>query len=150
DFYPTELREEIDELNAFVYEHVNNGVYLCGFATAQEAYDEAFDALFSALDELEARLANRTFLVGERLTEADVRLFPTLIRFDAVYYCHFKCNRNHIFEMPNLWRYLKRLWAIPAFRDTTDFEHIKQHYYYSHASLNPSRIVPKGPRLSIG
>ncbi|RME81778.1 MAG: glutathione S-transferase family protein [Zetaproteobacteria bacterium] len=149
DFYPAELREEIDEVNAFVYEHVNNGVYRCGFAATQRAYEEAFDALFSALDELEQRLEGAEFLVGGRLTEADVRLYPTLVRFDAVYYTLFKCNRNHIYEMPNLWRYLKRLYAIDAFRSTTDLHTIKTHYFASLRALNPSGIVPKGPRLPL-
>ena len=149
DYYPASLRTEIDEVNAFVYAHVNNGVYRCGFATAQDAYEEAFDALFAALDKLETRLEGREYLVGERLTEADIRLYTTLIRFDPVYHGHFKCNRNRIYDMPNLWRYLKELYAMPAFRDTTDFEHIKQHYYYSHASINPTRIVPKGPMMHL-
>ena len=149
DFYPAELRNEIDEINTFIYANINNGVYRCGFATAQASYEEAFDALFAALDVIEARLEGREYLVGDRLTEADIRLYTTLVRFDPVYFGHFKCNRNRIAEMPNLWRYLKRLYAMPAFRETTDFEHIKQHYYYSHASINPTRIVPKGPLLEL-
>ena len=149
DYYPAALQKEIDAVNAFVYDNINNGVYRCGFATAQKAYEKAYDALFAALDAIETRLAQHAFLVGERLTEADIRLYTTLIRFDAVYYSHFKCNRNRICDMPNLWRYLKALYAMPAFRKTTDFEHIKQHYYYSHASINPTRIVPKGPELHL-
>jgi len=147
DCYPEALRAEIDTINAFVQQQVNNGVYRCGFATTQAAYDEAFDTLFAALDQLETRLADRPFLAGERLTEADIRLFPTLIRFDAVYHGHFKCNRNRIADMPRLRGWLNRLWRMPAFRDTTDFHHIKQHYYVSHPSINPTRIVPKGPRM---
>ena len=149
DFYPAPLRDDIDEINAFIYERVNNGVYRCGFATTQDAYEEAFDALFAALDQLEARLEGRKFLVGERLTEADVRLFPTLVRFDAVYYALFKCNRHRICDMPNLWGYLKRLYAMPAFRDTTDLAQIKQHYYASLTRLNPTGIVPKGPAMAL-
>ncbi len=149
DYYPAELRDEIDEINAFVYDGINNGVYRCGFATTQTAYEKAFDVLFAALDTIEARLAEHTFLIGEQLTEADIRLYTTLIRFDAVYYGHFKCNRNRICDMPNLWRYLQGLYAMPAFREMTNFEHIKQHYYYSHASINPTRIVPKGPELHL-
>jgi len=149
DYYPAGLRKEIDAVNAFVYGDINNGVYRCGFATTQTAYEKAFDALFAALDTIEARLAERTFLIGEQLTEADIRLYTTLIRFDVVYYSHFKCNRNRICDMPNLWRYLQGLYAMPAFRETTNFEHIKQHYYYSHTSINPTRIVPKGPELHL-
>jgi len=149
DYYPEALRDDIDAVNTFIYDKINNGVYKCGFATAQRAYDDAFDQLFAALDEIEARLAGRDYLVGEQLSEADIRLYTTLIRFDAVYYGHFKCNRNRIAEMPNLWRYLKHLYAMPAFHETTDFEHIKQHYYYSHESINPTRIVPKGPLLDL-
>jgi len=145
DYYPVELRDEIDAINAFVYDNINNGVYRCGFATTQAAYEEAFDSLFAALDEIERRLSNQHYLIGKHLTEADIRLYTTLIRFDVVYYSHFKCNRNRIADMPHLSACLKRLYAIPAFRTTTDFEHIKQHYYYSHASINPTRIVPKGP-----
>jgi len=149
DYYPAALSEEIDEINAFVYENINNGVYRCGFATAQDAYEEAFDALFASLDSIEERLTGRDYLVGDQLTEADIRLYTTLIRFDAVYVGHFKCNRNRIADMPNLWRYLNTLHAIPCFHDSTDFEHIKQHYYYSHESINPTRIVPKGPDLNF-
>jgi len=149
NYYPEDLRDEIDKINAFVYDSINNGVYKCGFATTQDAYEEAFDALFAALDAVEARLKGHEFLVDGRLTEADIRLYTTLVRFDPVYFSHFKCNRNRIMDMPNLWAYLKRLWCIPAFRETTDFEHIKQHYFYSHASINPTRIVPRGPELHL-
>jgi len=150
DYYPEELRADIDAINAFVYENINNGVYLCGFATEQSVYEEAYDALFSALDTIEARLTNQRYLVGNQITEADWRLFTTLIRFDAVYYSHFKCNRNRISDMPNLWAYLRDLYQQPGIADTVDFEHIKQHYYYSHESINPTRIVPKGPVLDFG
>ncbi|MQA86507.1 MAG: glutathione S-transferase family protein [Streptosporangiales bacterium] len=147
DLYPAELREEIDAVNAVVYENVNNGVYRAGFATTQEAYEEAFDALFATLDELERRLAGRRFLCGDRLTEADVRLFTTLARFDAVYYSHFKCNLRRLVDYPNLWGYARDLYRRPGFGDTTDFDHIKRHYYGTHGNLNPSRIVPKGPAI---
>ncbi len=149
DYYPDTFRPEIDEINAFVYDNINNGVYKCGFATAQKAYEEAFDTLFAALDELEARLSSRRYLLGNRITEADWRLFPTLIRFDAVYYGHFKCNRNRICDMPNLWGYLCDLYQQPGIAETVNMEHIKQHYYYSHESINPTRIVPKGPKLNF-
>jgi len=149
DYYPEALREEIDSINAFVYEHVNNGVYKCGFATEQQAYEEAFEALFSALDTLEGRLAGQRYLVGNQITEADWRLFTTLIRFDAVYAGHFKCNRNRIVDMPHLWGYLRDLYQQPGIAETVNFEHIKQHYYYSHESINPTRIVPVGPELDL-
>jgi len=149
DYYPAELRAEIDEINAFVYDHINNGVYLCGFATRQDAYEVAFEALFEALDRLESRLAGQRYLVGDCITEADWRLFTTLIRFDAVYVGHFKCNRNSIADMPNLWAYLRDLYQQPGIADTVNFEHIKQHYYYSHESINPTRIVPQGPALDF-
>ena len=149
DFYPQALREEIDEINAFVYEHVNNGVYRCGFATTQEAYEEAFDALFSALDRLEERLSQQRYLVGDMLTEADWRLFTTLLRFDAVYYGHFKCNRQQISEYHHLSNYLRELFQYPGVRDTVNMQHIKSHYYYSHATINPTRIVPKGPEMDF-
>ena len=145
DYYPAELRQEVDEINAFVYKHINNGVYKCGFATVQEAYEEAYDKLFAALDEIETRLASRRYLTGNRISEADWRLFTTLVRFDAVYYFHFKCNRNRIADMPNLSNYLRDLYQQPGIAETVNFDHIKQHYYYSHASINPTRIIPKGP-----
>lgn len=149
DYYPASLRAEIDEINALVYENVNNGVYKCGFATVQGTYEEAYDALFAALDELETRLSQQRYLVGNRITEADWRLFTTLVRFDAVYYDHFKCNRNRIIDMPNLWGYLRDLYQQPGIADTVDIEQIKQHYYYSHESINPARIVPKGPEIDF-
>lgn len=145
DYYPFELRDQINVINAFVYDNINNGVYRCGFATTQQAYDEAFNALFAALDVVEARLGQHRYLIGNRITEADIRLFTTLIRFDAVYVGHFKCNRNHIAEMPNLSNYLRDLYQWQDIAGTVNFEHIKQHYYYSHASINPTRIIPKGP-----
>lgn len=145
DYYPEPLREEIDRLNAEIYEQVNNGVYRCGFATSQEPYEKAFDALFGALDRLEARLAGQRYLTGNRITEADWRLFTTLIRFDAVYYGHFKCNLRRIADYPNLYGYLRDLYQQPGIAETVDFDHIKQHYYYSHTMINPTRIVPKGP-----
>ena len=149
DYYPEPLRGEIDAVNGFVYDNVNNGVYKCGFATVQDAYEDAFDALFSALDTLELRLSSQRYLVGDHITEADWRLFTTLIRFDTVYYSHFKCNRNRICDMPNLWGYLRDLYQQPGIAETVNMEHIKQHYYYSHESINPTRIVPKGPDLNF-
>lgn len=149
DYYPTELRDEVDAINTFVYDNINNGVYKCGFATEQGAYEDAFDHLFSALDEIEKRLANQRYLAGKQLTEADWRLFTTLIRFDVVYYTHFKCNRNRISDMPNLSAYLCDLYQQPGIANTVDFEHIKQHYFYSHTSINPTRIVPKGPVIKL-
>jgi glutathionyl-hydroquinone reductase len=148
DLYPEELRAGIDELNDEVFNNVNNGVYKAGMAQTQEAYDEAFDALFATLDRLEGRLEGHDYLVGDRLTEADVRLYPTLARFDAVYHGHFKCNLRRIADYPRLWAYARRLYAIPAFGATTDFDHIKRHYYETHRHLNPSGIVPKGPAIS--
>jgi putative glutathione S-transferase len=145
DLYPVALREEIDATNEVVYRDVNDGVYRCGFARTQAAYEEAFDRLFSRLDELDERLSRERFLVGERLTEADVRLFTTLVRFDAVYYVHFKCNKRRLVDYTNLWRYARDLYRRPAFRDTTNFDHIKRHYYLTHPALNPRGIVPKGP-----
>jgi putative glutathione S-transferase len=149
DYYPAALRERIDEINAMVYERVNNGVYRCGFAGSQKAYEAAFDRLFSALDELEARLAASRYLVGDTLTEADWRLFTTLARFDAVYYVHFKCNHRRIAEYPHLSRYLRELYRVPGVAATVNVDHIKRHYYMSHPHLNPSRIVPKGPVLEF-
>jgi len=149
DYYPADLRHEIDTINAFVYDNINNGVYRCGFATDQTAYEDAFDNLFGALDTLESRLSEQRYLVGNSITEADWRLFTTLIRFDAVYVGHFKCNRNRISDMPNLSNYLRELYQQPGIAETVNFDHIKQHYYYSHESINPTRIVPKGPELDF-
>ncbi len=150
DFYPEELREEIDAINEQVYTGVNNGVYRCGFATTQEAYEEAFHELFRALDALEARLASQRYLVGNRLTEADWRLFPTLVRFDPVYVGHFKCNLRRIADYPNLSNYLRDLYQVPGVAETVNFDHIKQHYYRSHAMINPTGIVPLGPENDLG
>ncbi len=149
DFYPEAQRLEIDAINAVVYENVNDGVYRAGFAPSQEAYEEAFRALFNTLDELDQRLDGQRFLVGDPLTEADWRLFTTLIRFDAVYYVHFKCNRRRIADYPNLSGYLRDLFQMPGVKETVDIDHIKQHYYYSHESINPTRIVPLGPLMII-
>ena len=149
DFYPHALRDEIERINAAVYENVNNGVYRTGFATTQAAYDEAFEALFGELDRLDALLGERRYLAGDRITEADWRLFTTLVRFDAVYYVHFKCNLRRISDFPHLSGYLRELYQWPGVRETVDFTHIKQHYYYSHAKVNPNRIVPKGPELDL-
>ncbi len=144
DLYPATLRDEIDAVNALVYADVNNGVYKAGFATAQDAYEAAVDRLFARLDWLEARLAGQRFLVGPQITEADVRLFTTLVRFDAVYYGHFKCNLRRLVDYPNLWAYARDLYAQPGFGETVNFDHIKRHYYMTHDKINPTRIVPKG------
>ena len=149
DYYPSELRAEIDALNARIYATVNNGVYRAGFATSQEAYEEAFRALFETLDWLEARLAGQRFLCGERLTEADWRLFTTLIRFDPVYYGHFKCNFRRIADYPALQRFLRELYHRPGIAETVDFFHIKHHYYASHRRINPTGIVPLGPEPDL-
>jgi glutathionyl-hydroquinone reductase len=146
--YPEDLRPEIDEVNSWVYTEVNNGVYRCGFAAQQDSYEAAYDRLFAALDRLETRLSGQRYLVGETITEADVRLFTTLVRFDAVYHGHFKCNRNKLVELPALWAYARDLFQTPGFGDTVDFEQIKRHYYIVHSDINPSGIVPKGPDLS--
>jgi putative glutathione S-transferase len=148
DYYPAELRGEIDELNAFIYPNVNNGVYRAGFATTQEAYEEAATAVFAALDKLEAQLATRRYLTGSRLTEADIRLFTTLIRFDPVYHGHFKCNLKRIVDYPTLWGFLRDVYQTPGIAETVHIDFIKRHYYGSHANLNPSRIVPIGPDLN--
>ena len=145
DLYPEHLRDDIDAVNAVVYEDVNNGVYRAGFAMNQDAYDRAVDALFARLDWLEERLSHQRFLVGDRLTEADIRLFPTLARFDAVYYVHFKCNLRQLVDYPNLWSYARDLYQRPGFGETVNFDHIKRHYYTTHPQINPTRIVPKGP-----
>jgi putative glutathione S-transferase len=148
-FCPEPLRGEIDAVNEFVYPYVNNGVYRCGFATTQSAYEEAFRQLFFALDAIDARLATRRYLVGDRITEADWRLFTTLVRFDAVYFGHFKCNRQRIADYPNLSGYLRELYQVPGVAGTVDFTHIKRHYYESHESINPTGIVPLGPTLDL-
>ena len=149
DLCPPALREEIARVNAFVYENINNGVYRCGFATGQQAYERAFERLFSALDWVEAQLARQPFLVGDQPTEADWRLFTTLARFDAVYVGHFKCNRNRVEDFPQLSRYLRALYLVPGIAATVDMDHIKRHYYLSHPHINPTGIVPAGPRLKF-
>lgn len=146
--YPEPLRAEIDEVNDVVFRDVNNGVYRCGFAGAQDAYEAAYDRLFARLDWLSDRLAGQRFLVGDTITEADVRLFTTLVRFDAVYHGHFKCNRQKLSEMPVLWAYARDLYQTPGFGDTVDFAQIKTHYYVVHTDINPTKVVPKGPDLS--
>ena len=148
DLYPEQLRAEIDEVNDAVYRDVNNGVYRAGFASGQGAYEKAYDALFARLDELSERLARRRYLVGDTITEADVRLWVTLVRFDAAYHGHFKCNRSKLAEMPVLWAYARDLFQTPGFGDTIDFEQIKQHYYGVHTGINPSGVVPVGPNPS--
>ena len=149
DYYPLELRAEIDRINDIVYANVNNGVYRAGFATAQAAYEEAARALFATLDQLEERLSRQRYLVGRQITEADWRLFTTLIRFDAVYYSHFKCNLRRIVDYPNLWNYLRDLYQVPGIADTVSLDHIKRHYYGSHRNSNPTGIVPIGPLLDF-
>ncbi|MGX0891277.1 putative glutathione S-transferase [Pseudomonas sp. ADAK2 TE3594] len=145
DFYPAPLRNEIDAMNERIYPAVNNGVYRAGFATSQQAYEEAFDELFAELDRLEQLLSANRYLTGEYLTEADIRLFTTLIRFDAVYYGHFKCNLRRIADYPNLSNWLREIYQWPGIAETVSFEHIKNHYYGSHKTINPTGIVPKGP-----
>ncbi|MBE4299541.1 glutathione S-transferase family protein [Vibrio parahaemolyticus] len=149
DYYPEPLRGVIDEWNDYIYPNVNNGVYRCGFATSQEAYEEAFESLFSALDKIDAHLATHRYLAGNRITEADWRLFTTLVRFDAVYVGHFKCNKQRIADYVNIQGYLKELYQIDGIADTTDFYHIKRHYYFSHTGINPTQVVPKGPDLDF-
>ncbi|WHT21156.1 glutathione S-transferase family protein [Crossiella sp. CA-258035] len=148
DLYPEALRAEIDEVSEGIFTDVNNGVYRCGFATTQEAYEEAFTALFARLDELTDRLATRRYLVGDTITEADIRLFTTLVRFDAVYHGHFKANRHKLTELPVLWAYARDLYTTPGFGDTVNWDHIKRHYYVTHDNINPTRIVPLGPDLT--
>ena len=147
DLYPAAHREEIDAINALVYETVNNGVYKAGFATSQSAYDDAVKALFDTLELLDQRLATAPFLVGGILTEADVRLFTTLVRFDAVYHGHFKCNLRRLIDYDNLWRYARAIYRTPGVAETVSFDHIKQHYYRSHTSINPTGVVPMGPLI---
>lgn len=147
DYYPAELQKEINAINSFVYDNINNGVYKTGFATTQEAYEKAFKNLFSALDTIEQRLSQQRYLVGQQITEADWRLFTTLIRFDSVYYAHFKANRQQIEDYSNLSNYLRDLFQQPGVADTVNFDQIKTHYYYSQENINPTRIVPLGPDI---
>jgi putative glutathione S-transferase len=149
DLWPDAVRDEMEEVMDRVYENVNDGVYQCGFAGSQDAYERAYDALFRTLDWLEERLSTRRYLMGGSITEADVRLFTTLARFDAVYHGHFKCNRNKLTEMPALWAYARDLFWTPGFGDNTDFAQIKAHYYRVHEDINPTGIVPKGPDESV-
>jgi putative glutathione S-transferase len=149
DYYPAALRDEIDRVNALVYENVNNGVYRAGFATSQQAYEDAFRALFGALEEVERRLSRQRYLVGKEITEADWRLFTTLVRFDAVYYSHFKCNLRRIIDYPNLSNYLRDLYQQPGVAATVNIDQIKRHYYGSQRHVNPTGIVPLGPRLDF-
>ena len=148
ELYPEQRRQEIDDLDRAVFADVNNGVYRCGFAGTQEAYERAYHRLFDRLDWLSARLADQRYLVGDTITEADIRLFTTLVRFDAVYHGHFKCNRQKLTEMPVLWAYARDLFQTPGLGDTVDFDHIKRHYYQVHRDINPTGIVPVGPDLS--
>ena len=150
DYYPSDLQAEIDALNQRIYETVNNGVYRAGFATSQQAYADGVGPLFDTLEWLEQRLASRRFLLGEQLTEADIRLFPTLIRFDQVYFGHFKCNLRRIVDYPHLWRYTREIYHLPRVAQTVDIQHIKNHYYQSHPTINPTGIVPLGPKIDYG
>ena len=149
DYYPESLRTEIDTVNELVYHNINNGVYKSGFATTQEAYEEAFNAVFNALDVVETRLVDSRYLLGEAITEADWRLFTTLIRFDPVYHGHFKCNKKQIADYPNLYGYMKELYQIPGIAETVNFDHIKRHYYYSHTMINPTQVIPVGPSQDL-
>lgn len=148
DLWPEDSREEMEKVMRLIYTEINNGVYRCGFAGSQEAYDAAFDRLFTALDTIEERLSNSRYLMGGSITEADVRLFTTLVRFDPVYFGHFKCNRQTLRDFENLWGYARDLYQTPGFGDTVDFTQIKQHYYIVHVDVNPTQIVPKGPDLA--
>jgi len=149
DYYPGALREEIDEINDPVYNNINNGVYRAGFAQTQEAYNRAFDQLFNTMDELEEKLSRQRYLVDNQITEADWRLFTTLVRFDAVYYNHFKTNKKRLVEYPNLWAYTRELYQVPGVAETVNMDHIKYHYFASHRSINPTGIVPKGPEIDF-
>ena len=149
DFYPVHLRSDIDTINKVVYHNVNNGVYRTGFATTQKAYEKACNTLFTTLDDLEARLSWKRYLAGDRITEADWRLFPTLLRFDPVYYGHFKCNRRRLVDYPNLWGYTRELYQVSGVAETVNMDHIKTHYYGSHKSINPTGIVPLGPEIDF-
>ena len=145
DYYPSNLRPEIDKINKITYENINNGVYKSGFSKTQSAYEDAVKKLFLSLEMIDEILTGKEYLVGNQLTEADIRLIPTLLRFDSVYHVHFKCNLKKISEFKNISHYVKKLFNIPAIHSTTDFNHIKRHYYYSHESINPNRIIPVGP-----
>ena len=147
NYVPDQWLEEIDTVNDFVYHRINNGVYKAGFATKQEVYEEEVTSLFAALDQMEERLAGQDYLVGNRLTEADIRLFTTLVRFDAVYFGHFKCNLKPLTAYPNLWAYTKRIYQLPGMAQTVNFDHIKRHYYGSHKTINPTGVIPMGPTL---
>ena len=149
DLWPDAVRDEMDEVMQRIFTELNNGVYRCGFAGSQEAYDAAYDRLWTTMDWLEERLADSRYLMGDTITEADVRLFTTLARFDAVYHGHFKCNRNKLAEMPVLWAYARDLFQTPGFGETIDFDQIKRHYYVVHRDINPTQIVPKGPDPSV-
>ena len=149
DYYPEPLRDEIDEINSRVYSTVNNGVYKSGFATTQDAYEEAVEPLFESLEWLDDRLSTRRYLLGDRITEADWRLFTTLLRFDPVYFGHFKCNRRRIVDFEHLWPYVRDLYQVPGVADTVHMDHIKSHYYASHDTINPTRIVPVGPDIDF-
>jgi len=149
DYYPQALRDDIDKINDFVYEHINNGVYRCGFAITQEAYESAYKKLFIALDQIEVILQKNRYLVGNHICEADWRLFTTLIRFDLVYYGHFKCNKKRIDDYPNIAEYMRELYQWHEIAATVDFHHIKRHYYFSHNTINPTRIVPVGPDIDF-
>lgn len=149
DFYPQALRGPIDEINHRVYHDINNGVYKSGFATTQEAYEEAFNELFDALDWVESILAKQPYLAGDQLTEADWRLFTTLVRFDSVYVGHFKTNKQRIVDYPNMWAYVRKLYQTPGIADTVKIDQIKQHYYYSHTMINPTQVVPVGPEIDF-
>ena len=150
DLYPAGLRDEVDDLIDEMYEPVNNGVYRAGFADSQAAYDEAVDELFATLDRFEELLGERRYLAGDRLTEADLALFPTLVRFDHVYHTHFKCNRRAVHEYPNLWNYTKELYGLPGVAETVNLDHVTRHYYKSHGDVNPKRLVPTGPDIDFG
>jgi len=149
DYYPESLRPEIDAINQPIYRFINNGVYRCGFATTQAAYERAFDHLFNELDRVEAKLSKKRYLTGDQITEADWRLFTTLVRFDAVYVGHFKCNLKRIADYANLSHYLRELYQVPGIAETVNIDYIKRHYYYSHTSINPTQIIPKGPLLNF-
>jgi len=149
DFYPKALRAEIDEINEPIYNNVNNGVYRSGFAKTQEAYNKAYDRLFNTMDALEEKLSKQRYLVGTQITEADWRLFTTLVRFDAVYYNHFKTNKKRLIDYPNLWGYTRELYQVPGVAETVNMDHIKYHYFASHRSINPTGVVPKGPEIDF-